>query len=174
MSIMSESEPEGPQLLKAVYPGSFDPITYGHLDIIARAASCYDQLHVVVFTNSEKDPMFSVEERVKMLEITCEHLPNVTVASSRGLLVDYAKKHDIRVIVKGLRAVSDFDYEFKMALMNKQLSPDIETVFMITALQYLYLSSSLVKEVASHGGRITDLVPPSIEKLVLERLKDKK
>ena len=161
-------------MLKAVYPGSFDPITYGHLDIITRAASCYDQLHVAVFSNSEKDPMFSVKERVKMLELTCGHLPNVVVTSSSGLLVDYATKHGIRVIVKGLRAVSDFDYEFKMALMNKQLSPDTETVFMITALQYLYLSSSLVKEVASYGGRITDLVPPTIEKMVWERLKTTK
>jgi pantetheine-phosphate adenylyltransferase len=161
-------------LLKAVYPGSFDPLTYGHLDIITRAASCYDQLHVAVFHNSEKNPMFSVEERMDMLKATCGHIPNVVVTSSHGLLVDYAKKHDIRVIVKGLRAVSDFDYEFKMALMNKQLSPETETVFMITSLQYLYLSSSLVKEVASYGGRISDLVPPAIEKMVWDRIKTTK
>ncbi len=118
--------------------------------------------------------MFSVEERVDMLKVTREHIPNVVITSSKGLLVDYAKKHDIRVIVKGLRAVSDFDYEFKMALMNKQLSPATETVFMITSLQYLYLSSSLVKEVASYGGRITDLVPPAIEKMVWDRIKTTK
>jgi len=161
-------------LLTAVYPGSFDPLTYGHLDIITRAAACYDELHVVVFSNSEKNPMFSVEERVHMLQSTCGHFPNVVVSSSSGLLVDYAKKHDIRVIVKGLRAVSDFDYEFKMALMNKQLAPEIETVFMITSLQYLYLSSSLVKEVASYGGKIADLVPPAVEKMVMDKIQTMK
>ncbi|QUL98355.1 MAG: pantetheine-phosphate adenylyltransferase [Candidatus Fermentithermobacillus carboniphilus] len=157
-------------MLSAVYPGSFDPITFGHLDIIVRASKCFDKLYVVVFENKGKTPLFSVSERVAMIQEECSGLPNVEVLSSSGLLVDFAKKHGVKVIVKGLRAVSDFDYEFKMALMNKKLAPDIETVFMMTSLKYLYLSSSLVKEVASYGGCIKDLVPPGVEKRVFERM----
>ncbi|MGI6643855.1 MAG: pantetheine-phosphate adenylyltransferase [Bacillota bacterium] len=161
-------------MLKAVYPGSFDPVTNGHLDIVARASKCFDQVCVVVFTNIEKNPFFTVEERVEMMRSVCRDYPNVVVQSASGLLVEYCKAMGIRVIVKGLRAVSDFDYEFKMALMNKKLSPDLETVFMITALKYLYLSSSLVKEVASYGGCIKGLVPPLVEERVLQRINDLK
>jgi pantetheine-phosphate adenylyltransferase len=158
-------------LLKAVYPGSFDPLTYGHLDIITRASKCFDRLYVVVFGNDGKSPMFTEEERCSMIEEACKGLSNVKVDSSSGLLVEYVRRHDAQVIVKGLRAVSDFDYEFKMALMNKKLAPDIETMFMMSSLTFMYLSSSLVKEVASYGGCIKDLVPEGIEKKVFERLK---
>lgn len=157
-------------MLKAVYPGSFDPLTYGHLDIIIRASRCFDHLYVVVFENNEKSPMFTSVERCRMVEEACRDLPNVEVAKSSGLLVEYARARGAGVVVKGLRAVSDFDFEFKMALMNKKLAPDIETMFMMTALEHLYLSSSLVKEVASYGGSIKDLVPPGIEEMVRERL----
>ncbi len=159
--------------MKAVYPGSFDPLTNGHLDIIKRAAKSFEHLFVVVFDNSAKKCLFSVEERVAMIREAVGDIPNVTVDSSSGLLVDYAKKRGAGVIVKGLRAVSDFDYEFKMALMNKKLSPELETFFMMTSLKYLYLSSSLVKEVASYGGCIKDLVPPTVETRLFHKLKEK-
>ncbi|MGI6632229.1 MAG: pantetheine-phosphate adenylyltransferase [Bacillota bacterium] len=158
----------------AVYPGSFDPLTNGHFDIIKRAARSFDRVFVVVFDNSAKKTMFTVEERMSFLKDACKDIPNVTVDASSGLLVEYAKKVGAGVIVKGLRAVSDFDYEFKMALMNKKLCPDIETFFMMTSLKYLYLSSALVKEVASYGGCIRDLVPPAVEDKVFERLGQKK
>lgn len=157
----------------AVYPGSFDPITNGHLDIIKRSACCFDKLYVAVFENQSKAPLFSVEERVEMISEECRGIPNVEVTSSRGLLVNFARENKIKVLVKGLRAVSDFDYEFKMALMNKKLAPDIETVFMMTSLKYLYLSSSLVKEVAVYGGCIRDLVPPNVEARVLKKLSER-
>ncbi len=159
---------------RAVYPGSFDPPTYGHLDIIERASRSFEALKVVVFENVQKDPMFTVEERVSLLKDACAHLPNVEVESSYGLLVDYACANDINIVVKGLRAVSDFDFEFKMALMNKKLAPEIETVFMITSLKYLYLSSSLVKEVAYYGGCIQELVPPQVAKKVFARVQAEK
>lgn len=157
-------------MLKAVYPGSFDPLTNGHLDIITRASRCFDHLYVVVFANDEKSPMFTIAERRKMIEDTCRDLANVEVDSSSGLLVEYAQGRGAGVIVKGLRAVSDFDYEFKMALMNKKLCPDVETMFMMTSQEHLYLSSSLVKEVSSYGASITDLVPTEIQKMVEERI----
>jgi len=158
-------------LQSAVYPGSFDPVTFGHLDIISRASKCFDKLYVAVFENKEKTPLFSVEERVSMLKEECAGFSNVEVVSSSGLLVDFARSHGVKIIIKGLRAVSDFDYEFKMALMNKKLAPDVETVFMITSLNYLYLSSSIVKEVVSYGGCVRDLMPPSVERRLVERLK---
>ena len=157
-------------MLKAIYPGSFDPITCGHYDIIARSARCFDLVYVVVFTNVEKNPAFTVEERIGMIKDACQAMPNVRVTSASGLLVNYAKEKGVKVIVKGLRAVSDFDYELKMALMNKKLSQDIETVFMVTSLEHLYLSSSLVKEVAYHGGCIKGLVPLPVERRIVERL----
>jgi len=157
-------------LLKAVYPGSFDPLTNGHLDIITRASRCFDHLYVVVFANDEKSPMFTIAERRRMIEETCKDLANVEVDSSSGLLVEYAQGRGAGVIVKGLRAVSDFDFEFKMALMNKKLCPEVETMFMMTSQEHLYLSSSLVKEVSSYGASITDLVPPEIQKMVEERI----
>ncbi len=157
-------------MLSAVYPGSFDPITNAHLDIIKRSACCFGKLYVAVFENHAKEPLFTVEERVYMISEECRGLANTVVTSSRGLLVDFAKKHKIRVLIKGLRAVSDFDYEFKMALMNKKLAPEIETMFMMTSLEYLYLSSSLVKEVAMHGGCVKGLVPSSVERQLLSKL----
>ncbi len=159
-------------MLSAVYPGSFDPITNGHLDIIKRSATCFDKLYVVVFENQSKAPLFSVQERVEMISEECKGIPNVEVTFSHGLLVTFARENKIKVLVKGLRAVSDFDYEFKMALMNKKLAPDIETVFMMTSLKYLYLSSSLVKEVAVYGGCIRGLVPPGVEARLLKKLSE--
>ena len=157
-------------MFKAVYPGSFDPLTCGHLDIITRAAKCFDWLYVVVFENDEKAPMFTADERVAMMQEACKGLSNVEIDKSSGLLVNYARARGAGVVVKGLRAVSDFDYEFKMALMNKKLAPDVETMFMMTSLSYMYLSSSLVKDVAAYGGSIRDLVPAEIERLVIDRL----
>ncbi|MGE5578809.1 MAG: pantetheine-phosphate adenylyltransferase [Bacillota bacterium] len=161
-------------MLTAVYPGSFDPLTNGHLDIIVRASRCFDRVFVVVFENSEKSALFTSAERKAMIEDVCSDLPNVEVDTSSGLLVEYAKAKGAGVIVKGLRAVSDFDYEFKMAIMNKKMRPEIETMFMMTSQEHLYLSSSLVKEVSSYGGSIKDLVPPQIEKIVSERIGGRK
>ncbi len=161
-------------MLTAVYPGSFDPLTNGHLDIIVRASRCFDHLYVVVFENNEKTALFTAAERKAMIEDVCSDIPNVEVDSSSGLLVEYAKEKGAHVIVKGLRAVSDFDYEFKMAIMNKKMRPEIETMFMMTSQEHLYLSSSLVKEVSSYGGSIKDLVPPKIEKIVSERIGGRK
>lgn len=155
---------------KAVYPGSFDPVTCGHLDIISRASNCYDRLFVAVFENIGKNYLFTAAERVEMLEEATADMKNVEVCTSDGLLVEFARKNGIKVIIKGLRAVTDFDYEFKMALMNKKLDPEIETVFMITGLKYLYLSSSLVKEVASYGACVRGLVPPNVERRLIKRL----
>ncbi len=155
--------------MKAVYPGSFDPVTAGHLDIIERAAKVFDQLVVTVFANPSKEPLFDLEERMYMLREATRHIPNVEVDCSTGLLVPYVRRVGASVIVKGLRAMSDFDYEFRMALMNKKLDPDVETVFILTSSQYAYLSSSLIKEVASFGGCVTGLVPEMVER----RLKEK-
>lgn len=157
-------------MLSAVYPGSFDPITNAHLDIIKRGSCCFDRLYVAVFENHAKEPLFTVEERVAMISEECQGLSNTLVTSSCGLLVDFARERRIQVLIKGLRAVSDFDYEFKMALMNKKLAPEIETMFMMTSLEYLYLSSSLVKEVAMHGGCVKGLVPLNVERQLLRKL----
>lgn len=154
--------------MKAVYPGSFDPVTAGHLDIIERAAKIFDRLVVTVFSNPAKKPLFSVEERMAMLREATSHLPNVELDAAEGLLVPYVRRIGARVIVKGLRAISDFDYEFRMALMNKKLDPEVETVFILTSSQYAYLSSSLIKEVASLGGCVTGLVPAGVERRLRE------
>jgi pantetheine-phosphate adenylyltransferase len=153
---------------RAVCPGSFDPVTNGHLDIVGRASRLYDEVIVAVLINKTKSSLFTVEERVELLEECTAEYGNVRVASFHGLIVDFCREHDIQVIAKGLRAVSDFDYELKMAQMNIGLS-NVETLFMPTSPLYSFLSSSLVKEVATFGGDVTGLVPGP----VLERLRDK-
>lgn len=156
-----------------VYPGSFDPVTNGHLDIIERASKIFDKLIVAVLVNPNKTPVFDIEERVELLKETTEHLPNVEVKAFKGLLIDFMKQENAKVIIKGLRAVSDFEYEFQMALLNKKLEPSIETIFMMTNSKYSYLSSSMVKEVARFGGCIEDLVPEKIVKKVMKKLNKK-
>ena len=155
----------------AVYPGSFDPATNGHIDIIKRSGALFDKVIVAVLINPNKSPLFSVEERVDILKRTCGDIENVEIDSFSGLLIDYCKSKNANVIVKGLRAVSDFEYELQMAHMNKKLNQEIETVFIMTSSRYSYLSSSLVKEVAQFGGCIRGLVPEIIEKEIYERLK---
>lgn len=154
---------------RAIYPGSFDPVTNGHLDIIQRAAGVFDEVIVAVALNIGKDPLFTTEERMEMLGRACADMPNVRIDTFSGLLVRYAEEHQASVIVKGLRALSDFEFEFEMALMNRRLDEGIETVFMMTNAEYSYLSSSIVKEVALLGGSVEGLVP----KIVEERLRSK-
>ncbi len=151
----------------AVCPGSFDPITYGHIDIIERSASRFEHVVVGVLQNTAKRALFSLEERVRLVEETTSHLDNVTVDTFEGLLVEFSKARGIRVIVKGLRAVSDFEYELQMAQMNRRLG-DVETLFMPTAPEWSYLSSSLVKEVASLGGSVEGVVPPQVSAALKE------
>lgn len=147
----------------AVYPGSFDPVTNGHLDIIRRSSRTFDKVYVAVLVNSSKTPMFSIEKRMEWIKRETASLGNVEVDTFSGLLVDYMKEKGAGIIIKGLRAVSDFEYEFQMALMNHKLSKDIETLFMMTSAKYQYLSSSIVKEVARHGGCLDGLVPDSMK-----------
>ena len=154
-----------------IYPGSFDPITNGHLDIISRAAKNYDKVIVAILKNSAKTPAFTVEEKADMIRRATAHLPNVEIDSFDGLLVDYVEKKNSRVIIKGLRAVSDFEYEFQMALANKKINPDIETLFMMTDVQYAYLSSSIVREMASLGASLSGLVPDCIADDIVKKLK---
>ena len=153
----------------AIVPGSFDPVTNGHLDIIERAAKMFGRVTVAVVINSSKQPLFTLGERVEMLKEVCCHLPNVVIGSFEGLLVEYARQQGANVIVKGLRAVSDFEYELQMALMNRYQCPEVETAFMMTGAEYSYLSSSIVKEIARLGGSVEGLVPESVK----ERLRDK-
>ena len=155
----------------AVYPGSFDPATNGHLDIIKRSGSLFDKVIVAVLNNPNKHPLFTVEERVDILRRTCNGIENVEIDNFSGLLIDYAKSKNANAIVKGLRAVSDFEYELQMAHMNKKLNPDIETIFIMTNSRYSYLSSSLVKEVAQFGGCIRGLVPEIIEEEIYSRVR---
>ena len=143
----------------AVYPGSFDPITNGHLDLIRRSSRTFDKVYVAVLVNSAKTPMFPTQQRVEMIKKVTSDLNNVEVDSFSGLLVDYLKEKNAGIIIKGLRAMSDFEYEFQMALMNHKLSKEIETLFMMTSAKYQYLSSSIVKEVGRHGGCLDGLVP---------------
>ncbi len=147
----------------AVVPGSFDPVTFGHLDIIKRGASVFDEIHVVVLNNSSKKPLFTVEERMALISEVTSTLPNVHVDSFSGLLVDYANKVNAHAIVRGLRAVSDFEYEMQITSMNRVLDETIETFFIMTNNQYSFLSSSIVKEVAKYGGNISELVPKQVE-----------
>ena len=147
----------------AIYPGSFDPVTNGHLDLIERGAKIFDHLIVAVLHNLEKDPLFTLQERVEMLREVTRSWPNVEVDVFEGLLVEYARRRHARVILRGIRAISDYEYELQMALMNRKLEPEIETVFMMPAETYSYLSSRLVREIARLGGPIRGLVPPVVE-----------
>ncbi len=147
---------------RAVYPGSFDPITFGHIDIIERSAKMVDELVIAVLRNSAKNSLFSLEERVNMIKEVTKDLPNVKVETFDGLLVDYMRQIDASIIIRGLRAVTDFEYELQIAQMNHVLKDNIETIFLITNLKYSYLSSSLVKEIASYGGDITKFVPEQL------------
>jgi len=160
-----------PLVSTAVYPGSFDPVTCGHVDIAERAARLFQRLIVAVAVNPQKVPTFTVEERMEFLRLACAHIPNVEVDCFQGLLVDYARQRGIRVVVKGLRVVSDFEMEMQMAHMNRLLEPTLETVFIMTATQYSFLSSSIVKEIAQLGGNIQGLVPDPIVDRVLRRLR---
>lgn len=155
---------------RAVYPGSFDPITNGHLDIIKRASKIFDEVIVVVLVNVDKKGLFPVDERVKLIEKSIVPYDNVRVEGFNGLLIDFMKKNDSKVIIKGLRAVSDFEYEFQMALMNNKLDSSIETLFMMTNAEYSYLSSSSVKQVAKFGGCIKGLVPDVILEDVMNKI----
>ena len=152
-----------PATVVAIYPGSFDPITNGHLDLIQRGSALFDKLIVAILRNDEKRPLFSVEERAEMLNEVIRGLSNVEVGSFDGLLVDYAAQRGASVILRGIRAISDYEYELQMALMNRRLRPEIETVFLMAGEAHSFISSRLVKEVLRLGGNISDLVPPSIE-----------
>ncbi len=154
----------------AICPGSFDPVTLGHLDIVERASRLFDKVIVAVLCNMEKNPSFTVEERIGFLKETTAHLDNVEISSFDGLLVDFAKEKQAVAVVKGLRAVSDFEYEFQMSMINKKLYSDVETVYLNTSQDYMYLSSSVVKQIASLGGDISNFVPEAIHGKIVDRL----
>ena len=161
-------------MLRAIYPGSFDPVTLGHIDIIRRSSTITEELIVGVLQNKSKIPLFSVEERVRMLKEVTKEIKNVKIVPFEGLLIDFAKEMEAKVIVRGLRAVTDFEYELQMAQTNHKLNPEIETMFMTTGLDYSYLSSSVVREIAAFGGDISQFVPESVIKQVTEKIKEKK
>lgn len=154
----------------AVYPGSFDPVTKGHLDVIERACKIFDHVIVTVMYNRSKNPFFSPEERVMLLKETVSHLENVTIDLHEGLLIDFLKKHDVHILVKGLRAISDFESEFQMASVNQKMMPDLETVFIMTRTEFMYLSSSIVKEVSSFNGDISHFVTEKVKKAIEEKM----
>ena len=156
-------------MLKAIYPGSFDPVTNGHIDIIKRSAAIVDELIVGVLQNKKKTPLFSVAERVEMLKEVTKDIPNVKIIQFEGLLIDFAKREGANAIVRGLRAVTDFEYELQMAQTNRKLDSNVETLFIMTSLEYSYLSSSTVREVASFNGDISQFVPEFVEKKVKEK-----
>ncbi|MBQ7507439.1 MAG: pantetheine-phosphate adenylyltransferase [Lachnospiraceae bacterium] len=147
---------------RGIYPGSFDPVTKGHVDVIERAARIVDELYVGVLNNSAKNSLFSINERVSMIEEITAHIGNVRVSSFNGLLVDYMEEIDARIIVRGLRAISDFEYELQIAQTNSRVNPNVETIFLTTNLKYSYLSSTIVKEFASYGGDISHFVPEQL------------
>ncbi len=156
--------------MKAVYPGTFDPFTNGHLDVVRRAARIFDQLVVAVAEDSGKNPLFSLEERVEMAREACADIENVVVEGFSGLVVDFARRVRARCLVKGMRAVSDFEREMQMAMMNRSLAPEIDTVFLVTDARYAFLSSSLVKEVCSLGGDVSPYVPRCVLERLVERI----
>jgi len=158
---------------QAVYPGSFDPVTNGHIDLIQRSAALFDKVIVAVLGNTEKSPLFTVEERVEMLKGAIQDFGNVSVTSFAGLLVEFVEQIGASVIVRGIRAVSDYEYELQMALMNRRLSNRVETVFMLPAESYSFLSSKLVKEIAQHGGSIQGFVPADVERRLQSKFKNR-
>ena len=158
----------------AIYPGSFDPVTKGHLDVIERSAALVDELIVAVLKNNAKTPLFSVEERVNILKKATQDIPNVEVRSFSGLAVDFAKECQAHTIVRGLRAITDFEYELQMAQTNRVLAPDVDTVFLTTSLEYAYLSSTIMKEVASYDGDLSKFAPPEITEAVKKKMHDLK
>ena len=159
-----------PSSVVAIYPGSFDPITNGHLDVIARGSRIAERLVVAVLRNQSKHPLFSVDERLEMIAEVVKPYPNVQIAAFEGLLVDFAASQGATMIVRGMRAVSDYELEWEMALMNRRLKPEIETVFLMAGEEYSFISSHLVKEVAALGGNVSDVVPPSVEQRLKKRI----
>ena len=157
----------------AVYPGSFDPVTLGHMDIIERTSEMFDKVIIGVLNNNVKTPLFSVQERVNMLKEVTAHLHNVEIQSFEGLLVDFLRKNDAKVIVRGLRAVTDFEYELQMAQTNRVMAPEIDTIFLTTNLKYSYLSSSIVKEIAFFNGQISQFLAPEVERRVRQKVAER-
>ena len=156
----------------AVYPGSFDPITLGHVDIIQRALKIFDRLVILVLENSRKEAMlFSTKEKIEMIKISTKNMKNIEIDSFEGLLVDYLKKKKIDFVIRGMRALSDFDFEFQMAMVNKKLDPEMETVFIMTDKKYFYLNSSSVRELAKYGASISDMVPKEIEGMIKNKFR---
>ncbi len=153
----------------AVYPGSFDPITNGHLDLIQRALRVFDHIVVAVATNAFKQSLFTIEERMEMIRESLKDYPQVSIDSFEGLLVNYARRQKARAVLRGLRAVTDFEYEFQLAMMNRRLEPEVETVFLMTGLRWVFLSSSILKEAAVHGGNVEGMVP----EIVIQKLREK-
>lgn len=160
-------------MIKAVYPGTFDPVTKGHLDVIKRASKLFSKIVILIAYHNEKNPLFTIEERKNMITESVKDIPNVTVDAEDGLLVNYAIRNNIRVIIRGLRAISDFEYEFQMALMNRKLSPKVETIFLVPDESFTYLSSSLIKEIIAVGGDISHFVPPIVNKLLTKKFSKK-
>ena len=160
-------------MLRAIYPGSFDPVTYGHMDMILRSSKLVDELIIGVLNNKAKSPLFSVEERVRMLEEVTGDIPNIRIVPFGGLLVDFARRAEAGMVIRGLRAITDFEYELQMAQTNHKMAPEIETAFLTTNLEYSYLSSTTVKEVAAFGGDISQFVPKLIADRITEKMKKK-
>ena len=161
-------------MLRAIYPGSFDPVTYGHYDIICRSCKIVDELIVGVLNNKAKMPLFSVEERVKMLEEVTKDLPNVKIVPFDGLLVDFADRMEADVVIRGLRAITDFEYELQMSQTNHKLSPNVETMFLTTSIEYSYLSSTTVREIAAFGGDVSQFVPEAVVRALENKMEEKR
>lgn len=157
-------------MAKAVYAGTFDPVTFGHLDIISRASDVFDELVITTTDNINKHPLFSLEERLQMLRDVLNDRPGIEVKPFKGLLVEFAREVDAQVLVRGLRAAADFDYEFEMGLMNRELAPQIETVFFLTRPNYMFISSQLIKEIALKGGDVSPFVPPVVQDAIINKL----
>lgn len=166
-STMTIEEPRKPSI--AIYPGTFDPITMGHVDIIDRALNLFDEVIVAVAVNSAKDPVFSLKERIWMIEESFNGRKRIQVRSVSGLLVDYAYRHNAKAIVRGIRAVSDFDYEFQLALMNRKLKREVESVFLMPGFRWIYISSSIIKDAARNGGDVSDLVPAHVNQMLIKK-----